>query len=798
MNLPLSWLKQFINIKETPQKIAEKLTLSGSEVEKILDNSAGLKKIVIGKIEKIAPHPDADKLQIAYVDINKTKELEIVCGASNIKPGQKVPVALLGGSVPEMKIEARKIRGVASQGMLCSQKELGIGDENSGIYILPSDANIGTDVVEYLELNDPVFEIDITPNRPDCLSIRGLAREVGALYGKSLMLSSTQHQNSRINLSKGMLSKTQHQTGSKHPISKLQESETPASSAINVKIEDKKLCPKYCARVIQGVSVRESPLWLQNRLRQVGIRSINNVVDVTNYLMMELGHPMHAFDANLLDGDTIFVRKAKKNEKILALDEEEYALNTEMLVIADKKKAVAIVGVMGGMKTGVNDGTQNIILESAVFDEKSIRKTSKALNLRSESSSRFEKGIDLEVVEEAINRGAEMIQELAGGTVLNGIVSVGSAENKQLNLRLTVKEVERILGINVSSGKIKSILSFLGFEVSGKDMLKVRVPSFRVHDIKAQEDLIEEIGRIIDYNKMPKTLPVVGLISPIMEVIHGLKRDLRKHLTAIGYSEMLTYSFYNEALLDLSGIAKSHHITLTNPVNDEYPYLRTSMLPWMLDKMSQNSSLLSRDEFQLFEIGKVFHRTDGEKWQMSVGLINITQTDEELYRKLRGVIESFIGYELSVQKNKTEYCFMSGKREVASIQIYPKGTISNMRFRSSVAVMIVDLENLQKSAKQDKTLYQPIPFYPVVERDLGVVITNVVQYEELKKTITSYNLLIKNVQLFDVYHGLDTGASIALRITFSSTDRTLESKEIDNIMEELKLSLEKKYKVTFR
>jgi len=770
MNLPLSWLKQFVNIKESPQKIAEKLTLSGSEVEKILDNSTGLKKIVIGKIEKIAPHPDADKLQIAHVDIGQAKDLEIVCGAKNIKPGQKIPVALLGGSVPGMKIEARKIRGVASQGMLCSQQELEIGDDHEGIYIFPTDAKVGADVVEYLELDDPIFEVDITPNRPDCFSIRGLAREVSALYNLQLKTYDI----------------------------KVKESETPTSSAISVKIEDKKLCSKYCARVIQGVNVKESPLWLKNKLSQVGIRSINNVVDVTNYLMMELGHPMHAFDANLLDGDTILVRKAKKNEKILALDEEEYTLNPEMLVIADKKKAVAIAGVMGGMETGVNEGTQNIILEAAVFDQKSIRKTSKALNLRSESSSRFEKGIDLEVIEEAIDNAASMIQKLAGGTILNDIVSAGSADNKQLNLSLVVKEVERILGISIPSAKNKSILSSLGFEVSGKDTLKVRVPSWRVHDIKAQEDLIEEIGRMIDYNKMPKTLPIAGLISPIMEVVHRLKRDLRKHLIGTGYSEMLTYSFYNEALLDLSGIAKSHHITLINPVNDEYPYLRTSMLPWMLEKMSQNSSLLSRDEFCLFEIGKIFHRKDGEKWQMSVGLINVTQTDEELYRRLRGVIESFIGYELSVEKNKNEYRFYSGKRNIASIQIYPKGIISNMRFRSSVAVMIVDLENLQKSLNKKEVLYRAIPYYPVVERDLGVVITNVVQYKDLKKTITSYNSLIKSVQLFDVYHGLDTGASIALRITFSSTDRTLESVEVDDIMERLKSSLEKKYKITFR
>ena len=809
MNLPISWLKQFVNIKSNATEIASKLTLSGSEVEKIVDNSMGLSKIVIGQIKSIEPHPDADNLQIAHVDVgsaigrangrrpllkvaDRSRDadhsrclLEIVCGAKNIKPMQKVPVAMLGGSVPGISIEARKIRGIASQGMMCSQRELGIGDDHSGIFILPEDAKIGTDVVKYLELDDPVLELDITPNRPDCFSIRGLAREVGALYGKRPSLN--------LPLSKG---------------GEVRESGTPASSSVSVKIEDKKLCPKYCARVIQGVDVKESPLWLQSKLLQVNIRPINNIVDVTNYVMMELGHPMHAFDANLVNGKIIIIRKAKATEKILALDEQKYTLNPDMLVIADSKKPIAIAGIMGGQETAVTDATNNIILESAIFDQKSIRKTSKALGLRSESSSRFEKGIDAQVVEEAIDRAAALIHELAGGTILKGIVTAGEVKNQELTISLSINQVERILGVSVTSAKAKSILTCLGFEASEGTPLKsrlskggkiiVKVPSWRMHDIKIPEDLIEEIGRMIDYNTMPKTLPQADLVSPRMEHLHKLRHNLRHYLAGIGYSELLTYSFYNEKLLEFSGIPKSHHIKLTNPVNDEYPFLRASLKPWMLDKLSQNSALLSRDEFRLFEIGKIFNK-DQENWQACIGIIDTKETDEQLYRELRGVVESFFGAKLSVEKNSKTYCLLSGKQEIARINIYPKNSVSLLRFRSCCAIAIINLEFIQKSAKNEKVIFKPISYYPCVERDLSIISQNMVQYTEIESVIKKFNLLIKNVELFDVYPGSNQkNASLTMRLTFSSTDRTLESIEVDQIMEKLCLTLEKKFKINFK
>ena len=479
MLLPLSWLKQFVKIDKTPEQIAEKLTLSGSEVEKIVDNSQGLSKIVVGQIKEIKPHPDADKLCLPKVDIGKNKLLEIVCGASNIKTGDKVPVVLAGGSVIGIpKVEKRKIRGLASDGMLCSQRELGIGDDHMGIFILPDNVKIGEDVVKLLELDEPVLELEITPNRADCFSVQGLAREVAALFGRKI-------QDTRNQPKAGQPLADKIQTRYK-----TQETNKSASSVISVHINDKALCPKYTACVIENVTVAPSPMWLQNKLRQVGIRPINNVVDVTNYVMMELGQPLHAFGIEI-EADTrrlkrrltrIVVRRAKRGEKILALDGNTYNLNDSMLVITDGKNPIAIAGIMGGQESGVAAGTTAIILEAAVFDSVSVRKTSRALGLRSESSMRFEKGVDFDAVEDAITKAAAMIAELSGGTVLRGIVSVETAAARRLGntIKLPISEITRLLGIDVPIAKIKSILQSLGFIVSGTGgSLVVKVPSLQ-------------------------------------------------------------------------------------------------------------------------------------------------------------------------------------------------------------------------------------------------------------------------------------------------------------------------------
>ena len=768
MLLPLSWLKKFVDIKKTPEQIGQALSLSGSEVEKILNSARGLKKIVIGKIKDIKPHPQADKLQLAYIDVGKKDILEIVCGATNIKPGQKVPVVLLGGEVRGLKIEKRKIRGIASNGMLASERELGFGDDHSGIYILPEDAKVGMDLVDYLELDDPVFELDITPNRPDCFSIYGLAREVATVFNLKLKTEKI----------------------------KFSEISKKTSSAVKVDIKDKKLCPKFSARFIKGVKVGQSPIWLQNKLRQVGIRSINNIVDITNYIMIETGKPLHVFDADKIEKNKIIIRNAKKNEKLIALDELNYNLDESDLVIADSKKVLSIAGVMGGLESGVGRGTANIIIESAIFDPVSVRQTSKKLNLRSESSTRFEKGIDWETIDDSLDKAAYYMQKLGGGEIYKGIASDHGKPPKRAKIKLELNEVKRLLGVELPAKKVESILRNLGFETkTSSSAIDALTPSWRIHDIFEQADLVEEIGRIIDYNTLPKTLPnsSVALQEGAPHIRAG--RMLRQKAISAGYSEILTYSYYGKNLVSLSGVSPKEHVILTNPVNEEYPYLRASLAPWMIDKLSQNSSLLPREEFRLFEIGKTFSQKN-EKHQAVFGVIKTKDTDENIYRELRGLLESFVGEVVDIKKEKNSYdCFM-GKSKIAFILIKSKKELSGFRLRSSVGLLLVDIEKIE--IKNDRFTYKPLPFYPQVERDIAMLVPFSARYGEIEKTISGFNPLLKNYELFDVYHGLDKGSSLAMRLTFYSTDRTLEAGEVDDIVSDLKNKLKQKHKINFR
>ena len=532
-------------------------------------------------------------------------------------------------------------------------------------------------------------------------------------------------------------------------------------------------------------------MWLQNKLRQVGIRPINNVVDVTNYVMMELGQPLHAFGIEI-EADTrrlkrrltrIVVRRAKRGEKILALDGNTYNLNDSMLVITDGKNPIAIAGIMGGQESGVAAGTTAIILEAAVFDSVSVRKTSRALGLRSESSMRFEKGVDFDAVEDAITKAAAMIAELSGGTVLRGIVSVETAAARRLGntIKLPISEITRLLGIDVPIAKIKSILQSLGFIVSGTGgSLVVKVPSWRA-DATQSADIAEEIGRLLDYNSLPKTLPCAQVQSPESEPSAVMRGQLRQFLIASGYSEILTYSFYDEKLLALSGVKDKEHIVVANPVNAENKYLRANLLPWMLSKLAQNSSLLPREQFSLFEIGKVFVAPGQEKWQLAAGLIDTTASGEVLCRRLRGLAEGFFG-----------------KSDLGQINIYPKASLPSLRFRSSAAALLVDLDEAIKNLPDERRVFKSLPYYPQVERDLAMVVPEAVQYKEIEEVMTNFDPLLKQTELFDVYHGLGEGTSLAFRLTFGSTDRTLEAREVEEVIERLKQVLEKKLKVIFR
>lgn len=766
MQLPLSWLKKFVNLKASAEEIAERLTLSGSEVARIIRRGQGLEKVVVGQIKRIKPHPSAEKLRLAYVDVGK-QELEIVCGAPNIATGQKVPVALPGGRVAGQKIEKKEIRGVKSEGMLASEHELGLSDNHEGVMVLPALAKIGDDAIALLELSDPIFEFELTPNRPDCFSVLGISRELAAIFKLHLTIDKLH----------------------------LTESAAPASKFIKVEVKDKNFCPLYAARVIRGAQIKSSPLWLQNKLRQTGVRPINNVVDVTNFVMLETGQPLHAFDLAKLAGGKIIARQARRGEKIAALDGQTYDLNPDTLVIADSDKPAAIAGVMGGQESGVDSETKDIVLESALFDPVSVRRTSRALGLRSESSLRFERGLDYQMTESASKQAASLLVKLAGGQIARGAVAVSGRAPAVKIINFNPSAVEKTIGVPLSPVRQKKILSGLGFKIKSPGRgqgVVLQVPSWREHDIKEQADIAEEIGRMLDYNTLPKTLPATGGAAPELTSSYKLRRKLRQLALGWGASEIFTYSFYGEDLLPFSGKPPAEHFKLVNPVNKEYPYLRYSLLPWMLSALSKNSALLPRGRFRLFEIGRVF-KPAGEEWQAAIGFIDVKASSELLFRRLLGFAREFFGLEPAVEKRQANiFDLKLNNEKVAKIVIADKNSAAGLRWRSLAAVLLIYLSPLEKQPAPVQKSFTPLPYYPSVERDIALVLPGGAAYKDIWQFVEKFSPLLKRVELFDVYHGLQGGTSVALQLEFCSTDRTLTSGEVDEAMKDLRKKLEKR------
>lgn len=528
MKVSYDWLSQYVDISgNTAAELAEKLTRSGIEVDIVENRNKGVEKVVVGFVKSREKHPDADKLSVCIVDAGQGEDLQIVCGAKNVAAGQKVPVALIGAKLPGgLSIKRSKLRGVESQGMICSAKELGLNDKllpkeiQEGILVLPEDTEVGASILDVLALNDEVMDLDLTPNRSDCLSMLGTAYEIGAILGREVKLPDAES---------GLRKNT---------------SGIKAEDKISVEISAKDLCSHYAARLIEGVRIGKSPLWLQNRLMAAGIRPINNIVDITNYVMLEFGQPLHAFDADKLANGHIDVRLAREGEKLVTLDDVERTLEPHMLLITDGTKPVAIAGVMGGANSEVTEGTTRIVLESAKFDGGSVRKTSRQLGLRSEASLRFEKEVNPEAVIPALNRAASLIAELAGGQVASGVVEAVSGEHRPVKIEITVGRINSYLGTELSAEEVKAIFGRLNFAVEplDRDGFRVHVPSRR-GDITRAVDLIEEVARLHGYDHIPTTLMNVVTTPGALTREQSIRRVVRTLLTNSGLHEAITYSF---------------------------------------------------------------------------------------------------------------------------------------------------------------------------------------------------------------------------------------------------------------
>jgi len=780
MLVPISWLKEYIDFELSPDELAEQLNLTGTAVESIKTLGEGLENVRVGQLLEVKPHPDADKLSVTTVYIGRPETLQVVCGAKNIKPGDKVPVALIGAHLPNgVEIRAAKLRGVTSQGMLCSQAELKLGNDTGGIYILPEDVEVGELFAKAMGLDDTILELEITPNRPDCLSMVGVAREVGMITGGKL----------------------------RKPAVSVSESPEKAEDVASVEILDPDLCPRYVARIIKGVKIGPSPGWMQQRLQKAGMRPINNIVDITNYVMLELAQPLHAFDFDTLKGRKIIVRRAKNGEHITTLDGVIRELDESMLVIADAERAVALAGVMGGADTEVSDETVDVLLESAYFEPKSIMRTSRNLGLLSESSARFEKGIDPNGSAFAADRAAQLMAEIAGGSVMQGAIDVypNIIEPKKLPLRM--ERVNAILGTRLSVEEIISILSRIELSASpveGTTDMWVIAPTFRP-DLEREIDLIEEVARIYGYNNIESTLPESSGKQGGLSLRQKIAESIKNRLVASGLSEIITYSFIDPRDVDKLQVPEGDpfrwFVKLMNPLSEELSVLRTTLLVNLLRVLKYN---VNREQYdvQVFEVGHVFWHEKGkelpeEETMLGIALTGAWQADQ-WYEKARGV--DFFDLKGAIEAVMDELGVTDWSvRQFAHPALHPGRSAELLIGDDSIGffgelhpdaqaaidmprafVAELNFNKLIDKAKIVKT-FAEIAKYPAISLDIAVLVDADVMHDRLLEIIEAEGRpILEQVRLFDLYtgKGIPEGKkSMAYSMVFRAPDRTLTDEE---------------------
>lgn len=804
MQASIKWLKEYVEFTETPDVLAEMLTMAGVPVEGITDLGKGIDNIVTGKIIGIEKHPNATKLSVCTIDVGSEK-LTIVTGATNVKVGQIVPVALVGAKLPNgLEIQPTDLRGLMSYGMLCSTSELNIDSKllspeaREGIYILSNDLAIGMDIKEALGLDDVVLEFELTANRADCFSVLGLAREVAVLTGG---------------------------TFKKPMLSVRENAQEKSTDLVKVVIEEPALCARFATRVLQNVKVGPSPKWLVHRLQAVGMRSINNVVDVTNYVMLEMGQPMHAYDYNLLSKHSLTVRKAYPGEKITTLDDVKRELTSEMIVIADGIQAVGVAGVMGGLATEVTANTQNVVLEAATFDGVSIRRTSRALGLRSEASGRFERGVDTANSIRALDRAAQLLENMGACTVCPEIVE--SYPNMQLPRQITFlpSKVNAYLGTDISSAVMTDILRRLEFEVTAHsdDKVTVNVPSWR-GDVHGHPDICEEIARIYGFNKIPTTTPGGNILRGGQEYVQSIADSIKTILTGAGFDEILSLSFAHPQIFDKLNIpadsALRQGIRVLNPITDDFPILRTTLLGGVLETVVRNLSRKNED-IKIYELGAVYLPEElplsalpKEPLMLCGALVgkrnelswNTGRENVDFY-DAKGTVEVLLSalgiadYEVAsgehafLHPGKTAIFTKNGHILATVGEVHPK-VLDDFGINRKVYAFEINVEILSSQAVL-LTAYQSLPKFPAIHRDLAVVLSTDITVDKVRKgIIASAGPLLSDVCLFDVYTGEQVAAgsrSLAFSLTYRHQDRTLTDTEIDvfhkNVIEYLDKTL---------
>lgn len=800
MKISLNWLNDYIDLKSIPvDQIISTLNMSGLEVEDVINEREIYKDFISALVVEKVKHPNADKLSVCKVSDGKNI-LQVVCGAPNVQADQKIVFAPIGTIIPNggYKISKAKLRGVESFGMICSENELLISNDHSGIMVLDNSVKEGTPISDVLGLNDVILDIAITPNRPDALSHIGVARDLSALFNLELKI----------------------------PSIKLIESAKESSSAAEIIIEDKKNCPRYSSRIILNVDIKESPEWLKNRLTKIGLRPINNVVDVTNYVMYECGQPLHAFDLDRLEGKKIIVRSTDVESKFVTLDSKERDLPKNTLLICDAAKPIAIAGVMGGENSEINSATKNILIESAYFNPSSIRRTSRLLGLSTDASYRFERTTNFDQTVWASERAAQLISELGGGEILKHSIDIYPV-NIQLNqVKLRFNQVKRILGFDIASNRINEIILKLGFKIlnENSESLQLIVPAFRP-DIEREIDVIEEIARINGYDNIPTETKISFSFKKNIDQT-SFSDSIRNVCTSLGLFEMINNPLQSEKVAGITG----QKIKVLNPQNLDMELLRTSLLPGALTIVGKNNNLGEKD-LALFEIGDVFNLGEGknsinsfEDFTESQRLLILLSgrnslkewySDEDFFDlySLKGLVDSFL-VKFSLDNVLNDVYYASGNEifdlfigktiqnnQIGSGGRVRKNILKQFGIAQNVFAFEFDIEQLKHIKADNKKYSEPLK-YPKVVRDFAFILDDSITYEQLRKFIQSKSSeLLKSVKLFDVFSNKSLGEnkkSLAIQLEYYSIERTLTDEEVEKEWSQLINLIQKEFRAQLR
>lgn len=799
MKASIEWLKEYSDIDVDSVELGDILTMTGSKVETIEQRGNDIKNVVVGKILEIKKHEDSDHLVVTQVDVGDEK-VQIVTGANNIKEGDIIPIAKDGSELPGgVKIKKGLLRGIESCGMMCSVGELGLelsdypGQIEHGIMILDKkfEKDLGKDIVEVLDLKEDIIDFEITPNRPDCLSIEGLGRETAVSLEKEF-------KNPRKN------------------IDELNVENKDEIEGLKVNIEAPDLCYRYIARVVKNVKIGESPDWMKKRLKACGVRSINNIVDITNYVMLEMGQPMHAFDINSIEGKHITVRRAKNGEKITTLDEQERELNENDLVIADTKKAVAIAGVMGGLNSEIEKDTQIVVFESASFYGGSVRKTAKKVGLRTESSSRFEKGLSSENALRAINRAIELVELIDAGEVVDGKIDVYPTKQKINKIKLDVDKINNLLGTNISKEEMISILEKLEIKVENDMAI---APYFRM-DLEFVADLAEEVVRFYGYDKLETTLIKADTTLGIRNKEQKIENNIKELLVTNGLSEIYTYGFVSQKDLEKSNINEElakKSITIINPLSDEYKLMRPTTIPSIMQILALNTNKKNQN-VKLFDISKNYKNLNNEvengevPIQENILTIGMYGDDVDFYT-LKGLIENVLEVSnvnrYDIQKETQNESYHPGRCAnlkvgvdiIATIgEVHPE-VLENYDIEKRAYIAEINLSKIAKYSRANKK-YVEVPKFPAVERDIAIIVDEKVEVGQIEKIIIKKSKKwLEEARLFDIYRDEKIGEdkkSVAYSLNFRDKSQTLSDEEINKIMANIIAELEKSLGATLR